>query len=197
MQTNKLKVLVFLIPVAFIFAMSLIARQYDLSELISNFQNSIKSFKITGQTEQRTNEKNANQTVPKAQEKLIIQPSAPSKNTIQKQSQAPTPVPAPTNSWWPAYYSPWGKTIAYKYSHYYSNGCTVPDDVFGCYGGHSVEFVVTEPCTSMSFEFTDDSGVITVGYHTTYVSTGRTFFASTPDGTPLTPGSVSNVVCIP
>jgi hypothetical protein len=142
----------------------------------------------------------------KQKPELIVVPS-PTPSVTKKIEPAPTkssdpkvsksPEPAPTNSWWPAYFTPWGNTIAYKYNHYASNGCTDPNDKTGCWGGHSIEFQVTEPCTTLEAEFEDESGEIMIGYHTTYVSTGRTFYVSAGDSTPLSPGRLKSITCHP
>lgn len=163
--------------------------------LLNNLNNATQSAAINGEVQKGTLKKKPTEpTVTPSDGASETNLATPTKTISPSPTQSP--APEPTNSWWPEYFSPWGSTIAYKYNHYFSNGCTVPDQ-FGCWGGHSIEVRVTEPCSSMSAEFTDESGVITIGYFSSYVSTGQSFNFGTPDATPTTPGRVTNIICTP
>lgn len=131
-----------------------------------------------------------------------ISPS-PKASKLVVPTKSPTPktsasaISTPTSSWWPEYFSPWNATIAYKYSHIVSQGCTIPGHISGCYASHSIEVRVIEPCSTMSVDFQDEDGTVTVGYFYGYISTGQSFYTSTPDATASSSGRVSKITCVP
>ena len=191
-----------------------VSQQYDLSKLFENSQGKPLASETEALSEPGAVKRAPTEATPTVASPEISPTKAatkspapkPTKNPSPSKSATPAPEPAPVASWWPAYYSPWGDTIAYKYSHYTSY-CTDPphpNPSLKCQGSHSASYIVTEPCTSFSVEFTDDSGNVTIGYHEfgwdgtktgTYLPTGQTFSVGTSDDTPLTPGRVSKIVC--
>lgn len=192
-----------------LFALAQVSQKYDLPKSFSAFQGAPTASEI-----EAVPEPDAVKSAP-AQETLSSQPPEispnesvaksatpkPTKTPSPTKSATPIPEPTPVASWWPAYFSPWSNTIAYQYSHYnlYCTDPPNPHPAYQCMGGHSATYIVTEPCTSFSVEFKDESGNVTLGYHQfsngTYLPTGQTFSVQTRDDTPLTPGRVSNIVC--
>lgn len=128
-------------------------------------------------------------------------PSPKSTPNVAKTStneKTKTPTPEPVNSWWPEYFSPWGATIAFQYHHDFTQGCTTPGHISGCYGNHYLQIRVIEPCSTMAIDVLDDDGTTYVAYLSSYVSTGQTFNTSVGDAhSPTSPGRVTNITCNP
>jgi len=184
-------------------------QKYDLPKLFANSQGAPTATEIEAVSEPGVVKRAPTQATPSSQPQEIAPIESPTKSAAPKptktpsptKSAAPIPEPTPVASWWPEYFSPWSNTIAYKYSHYnlYCTDPPNPNPGYKCTGGHAATYIVTEPCTSFSVEFKDESGNVTLGYHKfsngTYLPTGQTFSVQTNDDTPLTPGRVSNIVC--
>ena len=202
----------YLVLTAFALTIVLIASQisqnYDLSKLTSNLREALTESKISAEAEPGTIKRAPQGITPSetaaepAPSKSATKTATPkpdktpsaTKSATPKATQAPAPSPTPVSSWWPAYFTPWGNTIAYKYSH--NNGkCTNTEPSWQCQGSHYVEFTVTEPCSAFSVEITDESGEQYIAYYERYVSTGPIFSDSTGDMTPQSPGRVTNITC--
>jgi hypothetical protein len=204
----------YLVLSAFALTMVLIATQisqnYDLSKLTSNLREALTDSKISAEVEPGTVKRapvgvTPSETAPQpAPSKSASESATPkpektpsaTKSATPKvtQTTAPLPAPTPVSSWWPAYFTPWGNTIAYKYSHNNGN-CTNTEPSWQCQGSHYIEFTVTEPCSAFSVEITDESGEQYIAYYERYVSTGPIFSDSTGDMTPQSPGRVTKITC--
>ena len=185
-----------------------ISQNYDLSKLTSNLQEALTESKVSAEAEPGTVKRAPAGVTPSATEpvpapsKSADKTAAPkpektpsaTKSATPKVTQTTAPAPTPVSSWWPAYFTPWGNTIAYKYSHY-NNKCANTEPSWQCQGTHGIEFTVTEPCSAFSVEFTDESGEQYIAYYEQYVSTGPIFSDSTGDMTPQSPGRVTNITC--
>ncbi len=165
-----------------------VSQKYDLPKLFANFQEAPAELEIEAVSGPGAVKRAPTQETPSVQTPEINPTESATK------SAAPQPEPTPVASWWPAYFSPWGNTIAYKYGHHNGN-CTNTEPSWQCQGYHYVEFIVTEPCSAFSVEFTDESGEIYIAYYELYVPTGQIFSDGNGDLTPQSPGRVTNITC--
>jgi hypothetical protein len=195
---------------AFSLTMVLIASQisqnYDLLKLTSNLREALTESKISAEVEPGTVKRapislTPSDTAPQPAPSKSATKSAtpkPEKTPSATNSATPkvtqAPAPTPVTPWWPAHFSPWGNTIAYKYSHNNMN-CTNTEPSWQCQGRHYLEFIVTEPCTAFSVEITDESGESYTAYFERYLPTGQIFNDSTDDSTPQSPGRVTKITC--
>lgn len=179
-----------------------VSEKYDLPKLFANFQGAPtasenKAVPESGVVKRAPTEVTPSAATPEVSPTKSATKSAtpkPTKTPSPSKSAAPKPEPTPVASWWPAHFSPWGNTIAYKYAH--SNaGCTNTEPSWQCQGRHYIEFIVTEPCTAFSVEITDESGESYTAYFERYLPTGQIFSDDTIDSTPQSPGRVTNITC--
>jgi hypothetical protein len=179
-----------------------VSQKNDLPKLFANSQGAPTASEIEAVPEPGAVKRAPTQETLSSQPQEIAPIESPTKSAAPKPTKTPSPTksaspkpePTPVASWWPAYFSPWGNTIAYKYGH--SNGnCTNTEPSWQCQGYHYVEFLVTEPCAAFSVTFTDESGESYIAYFEQYVPTGPIFYDSTGDMTPQSPGRVTNITC--
>jgi hypothetical protein len=202
----------YLVLSAFALTLALIASQisqnYDLSKLTSNLREALTESKISAEAEPGTVKRAPvgiipSETAPQpAPSKSATKSATPkpektpaaTKSATPKVTQTAAPAPSPVSSWWPAYFTPWGNTIAYKYSHN-NMQCTNTEPSWQCKGAHFIEFTVIEPCSAFSVEITDESGTLYTAYYGQYASTGPVFYMTQPDDTPQSPGRVTKINC--
>jgi len=182
--------------------LSQVSQKYDLPGLFANSQGAPTASEIEAVSEPGAVKRAPTEVTPSAATPEVSPTKSATKSAAPKptktpspsKSATPKPEPTPVASWWPAHFSPWGNTIAYKYSHY-NNQCTNTEPSWKCQGSHNIQFIVTEPCTAFSVEITDESGESYTAYFERYLPTGQTFDDSTLDSTPQSPGRVTNITC--
>jgi hypothetical protein len=143
-----------------LFALVQVSQKYDLPKSLAIFQGAPTAPEIEAVPEPDSVKSSPAQETLSSQPPEIAPKESAAKSAAPKPTKTPTPTksttpiaePTPVASWWPAYFSPWSNTIAYKYSHYnlYCTDPPNPNPGYKCTEGHSATYIVTEPCTSFS-----------------------------------------------